>query len=64
MTDRLSKSPLHGLSPEVQRVMGRLLRMPPEQQKAAPKPENARAEAQRQRRQKERAAASEANDAL
>ncbi len=45
---------LAGLSPEVTHVMERLLRMPPEPQKAALKPTGARAEAQRRRREKER----------
>jgi hypothetical protein len=60
MADRDS-DPLRGLSDEDRRVMERLLRAPPEQQKAVPKPTGERAEAQRRRRQKEREAASEAS---
>ena len=56
--------PTAGLSGTVKRVMGRLLRMPSEQQKAAPKPVGRQAEAQRRRRERERVAASGANDAL
>ncbi len=44
---------LAGLSSEVKHVMERLLRMPPEPQKAASKPTGARADAQRRRREKE-----------
>jgi len=43
-----------GLTGIEKQVMRRLLRMKPEQQKAAPKPTGARAEAQRRRREKER----------
>ena len=64
MTDQPTKTPLSGLSLEAQRVMERLLRMPSEQQKAAPKPTTRQAEAQRRRRQRERVATSEANGAL
>ncbi len=45
---------LAGLSDNETQIMGRLLRMPPEPQKAALKPTGARAEAQRRRREKER----------
>ena len=47
-------SPLVGLSKDEQEIMARLLRMPPEQQKAAPKPATHRGEAQRRRRARER----------
>jgi hypothetical protein len=56
MGDRTG-DPLRGISDTEQKIMGRLLRQPPEQQKAAPKPDSARAEAQRRRREKERQAA-------
>lgn len=53
MTDQ-TNGPLRGISTEEQRIMGRLLRQPHEQQKAAPKPTSGRAEAQRRRRERER----------
>jgi hypothetical protein len=37
MAENPTKSPLNGLSAEVQRTMARLLRMPPEPQKEAQK---------------------------
>lgn len=43
-----------GLTAVGNEIMGRLLRMRPEQQKATSKPDNAPAEAQRRRRQRER----------
>jgi hypothetical protein len=49
------EDPLRGLTAEDQRIMNRLLRMPPEQQKVAPKPTGNRAEAQRRRREREKA---------
>jgi len=45
---------LAGLSDDEIQIMGRLLRMRPEQQKTSPKPTGARAEGQRRRREKER----------
>jgi hypothetical protein len=54
MAEKPLKSPLDGLSAEARRTMARLLRMPPEPQKEASKPNNARAEAQRRRRERER----------
>jgi hypothetical protein len=52
-SDQTSK-PDAGLGRDVKEIMSRLLQMPPEQQKAAPKPRGGRAEAQRRRRRKER----------
>jgi hypothetical protein len=49
-----NRDPRAGISGREQEIMSRLLRMRPEQQKAAPKPTNARAEAQRRRRENER----------
>ncbi|MHB8416042.1 MAG: hypothetical protein ACYDB1_11805 [Acidiferrobacteraceae bacterium] len=60
MADR-SDDPLWGLTGTERRIMGRLLQMPPEQQKAAPKPISPQAEAQRRRRQKEREAGATAS---
>ena len=60
MTDR-TNDPLRGISGADQQIMGRLLHMPPEQKKAAPKPNSGRAEAQRRRRQKEKEAAATAS---
>ena len=54
MGDQDSSNPLAGVSEEERRIMERLLRMPPEPHKAAPKPTGARADAQRRRREKER----------
>jgi hypothetical protein len=59
MAETPPKSPLDGLSADARRVMERLLRMPPEPQKDAPKPRNPRAEAQRRRRERERQPISE-----
>jgi hypothetical protein len=53
MTKRAS-DPLRGVTGTERAIMGRLLRQPPERQKAAPKPTGSRAEAQRRRRQRER----------
>jgi hypothetical protein len=44
------KTGLDGISEREKQTMCALLRMKPEQQKAAPKPANARAEAQRELR--------------
>jgi hypothetical protein len=47
---------LPGISEVERRIMGNLLRMAPEQQKAAAKPSSGRAQAQRRRRERERGA--------
>ena len=47
-------NPLAGVSEQEREIMSRLLRMPPEPQKAAHKPASAKGEAQRRRRAKER----------
>jgi hypothetical protein len=52
-----------GLTDDDRRIMMRLLRMPPEQQKSSPKPINSRAEAQRNRRKRERQPVNEASTA-
>jgi hypothetical protein len=49
-----NNDPLVGISEQEREIMSRLLRMPPEQQKAAPKPATAKGEAQRRRRAQER----------
>jgi len=49
-----SNNPLSGVSKREQDIMARLLRMPPEQQKAAARPATAQADAQRRRRERER----------
>jgi hypothetical protein len=54
MGDQDMGDPLAGVSDEERRIMERLLRMPPEPHKDAPKPTGARAEGQRRRRLKER----------
>jgi len=46
--------PLAGVSEQEREIMSRLLRMPPERQKAAPKPTSPKGEAQRRRRAQER----------
>jgi hypothetical protein len=51
-----------GISDNERGVMERLLRMPREQQKAAPKPNSPQAAAQRRRRQKEKEAAAMASN--
>jgi hypothetical protein len=55
--------PLIGLSERDLEIMARLLRTPPEQQKAVPKPTTAQAEAQRRRREKERKHSSSSKEA-
>jgi hypothetical protein len=55
------KAALSGVSKAEQRIMGRLLRMTPEQHKAAAKTTSGRAEAQRRRRERERQAPTEAS---
>jgi hypothetical protein len=52
--DVIGSDPLAGVSEQEREVMSRLLRMPPERQKAAPKPTSAKGEAQRRRRAQER----------
>jgi hypothetical protein len=59
MTDR-PDDPLQGISDSERQIMGRLLRQPPEQHKAALKPDTPQAAAQRRRRQKEKEAAATA----
>lgn len=49
--------PLRGLTEKERRIMGALLRQPPEKHKDVPKPDTGKARAQRQRRQREREAA-------
>jgi len=56
MGNQDTNSPFTGVSDEERRIMGRLLRMRPEPQKAASKPTGGRAEAQRRRRERERKA--------
>ena len=51
---RSDTDPLAGLSEQEREIMSRLLRLPPERQKAAPKPTTAKGEAQRRRRAQER----------
>jgi len=46
--------PLAGVSEQERKIMSRLLRMPPEHQKAASKPATTKGEAQRRRRAQER----------
>jgi hypothetical protein len=53
--------PLAGVSDSEREIMRRLLNMPPEPQKAAPKPATAKGEAQRRRRVQERQQPTEAN---
>jgi hypothetical protein len=54
--------PLTGVSEQEQEIMSRLLRMPPEYQKVAPKPATAKGEAQRRRRAQERQQPTGASD--
>jgi hypothetical protein len=49
-----AKKPLDGISEEEQHIMGRLLHMKPQQQKAAAKPDTPKGDAQRLRRERER----------
>ena len=49
-----ARDPLAGISSEEQRIMERLLRTHPEQQKSAQKLNSTRAMAQRRRRERER----------
>jgi hypothetical protein len=51
-----TSNPLRGTSQREQDIMRHLLRMPPEQHKATPKPVGKRAEAQQRRRETERSA--------
>jgi hypothetical protein len=51
-TDRLD--PLASISEREREIMARLLRMPPERQKATAKPTTPQGDAQRRRREKER----------
>jgi hypothetical protein len=60
---RKIRNSLAGISDRDQGIMARLLRMPPEQQKAAPKPTTAQGDAQRRRREKERHQPTEASGA-
>lgn len=60
MTDQPDNR-LRGLTAAERQIMGNLLRQPPEQHKAAPKPGSRQGKAQRQRRQKEREAAAMAS---
>jgi hypothetical protein len=60
MTTRTS-DPLRGVSESERQIMSRLLRMPPEQHKAATKPATRQGEAQRQRRRREKEAAATAS---
>jgi len=46
--------PLDGLPERDREIMARLLCMPPEQQKASPKPATVKGDAQRRRRERER----------
>jgi hypothetical protein len=57
-----SNDPLTGVSEQEREIMSRLLNMPPERQKAAPKPASAKGEAQRRRRAQERQHPTGAND--
>jgi hypothetical protein len=52
--DPENRDPLAGVSEEEREIMSRLLRTPPEPQKAASKPATAKGEAQRRRRAQER----------
>jgi hypothetical protein len=54
--------PLAGVSERECDIMQRLLNMPPEHQKAAPKPTSVKGEAQRRRRAQERQQPTVAND--
>jgi hypothetical protein len=54
--------PLRGISEREREIISRLLRMPPERQKAAPKPLTSKGEAQRLRRERERQRPIEASD--
>jgi hypothetical protein len=58
MIDKDDRNPLADLSARDREIMNRLLRMPPEEHKASPKPATAKGDAQRRRRQKERLCAS------
>jgi len=49
-----SRDPLDGISDREREIMSRMLRMPPEEQKASPKPTSSKGEAQRRRRAQER----------
>jgi len=60
MKDR-TDDPLRGISETEQAIMERLLQMPPEQHKAAPKPTGSKAIGQRRRREREREAAKKAD---
>jgi hypothetical protein len=51
---------LEGISPRERQIMGRLLHMPRQQQKDAPKPMSGQGIAQRRRRDKERQRATSA----
>jgi hypothetical protein len=55
-----SKDALHGISERERDIMSRLLRMPRQQQKDAPKPMSGQGIAQRRRREKERQRATSA----
>jgi hypothetical protein len=57
-----SKNALDGISDDEREIMSRLLRMPPERQKAAPKPATAKGDAQRRRRAQERQHPTVTND--
>ena len=63
MTDRHIDR-LKGISETEQSIMERLLQMPPEQHKAAPKPTGSKALAQQRRREREREAAKKADQAV
>jgi hypothetical protein len=54
MSDPKTDNPLSGVSEREQEIMLRLLRMPRQQQKDAPKPMSVQGIAQRRRREKER----------
>jgi hypothetical protein len=54
MSDPQRRDPLAGISDREQRIMGRLLHMPRQQQKDAPKPMSGQGIGQRRRREKER----------
>jgi hypothetical protein len=60
MTDRPDDR-LRGLTEAERQIMNSLLRQPPEEHKAAPKPSSPQGLAQRQRRQKEKEAAAMAS---
>lgn len=53
--------PLRGLTAAERRIMDRLLRTSPKQQKNSPKPMTAKGDAQRRRREKERKHSSESS---